>query len=183
MNLEDYCTPWLPTLTWHRVKQFCREARNPHEVFMEAARHLREEGVTHMAIDKLRASASEGHKSARFFMAILYNAAQEETFRAQARNIIWHLRTQLGRKGMRILISVMRGWLTHHIGYGGLSFRVDKYVLCPDGYNPPFMADRGRKGQKKALCKICYVNWVFKHLHEHMSRQWPGPNALFPFQN
>lgn len=80
MNLEDYSTLWLPTLNWHRVKRYYREVRNLHEVLMEATRHLCKEGITLVAIDKLRVSASEGHKTACFFLVILYHAAKEETF-------------------------------------------------------------------------------------------------------
>lgn len=62
INLEDYTTPWLPTPTWHKVKRYCCKARNPHDVFVEAARHLQKEGITFVPIEKLRASASKGHK-------------------------------------------------------------------------------------------------------------------------
>lgn len=120
---------------------------------MEAIRQLCEKGATPKAINKLREDASEGHKSSRNFLAIIYYSAEEEIFCQQARDMIWSLRMQLERKGMRMLTRTIKGWLTYHIGYGGVIFHVANYIPCPDGYCPPFMADRGRKGQRRDLCK------------------------------
>lgn len=54
---------------------------NPHKFFMEAAQQLCEEGTTPEAINKLRRAGLEGHKLARYLLAILYHAAIEEMFR------------------------------------------------------------------------------------------------------
>lgn len=148
---------------------------------MEVVRQLREGGTTSEVIYKLKGAASEGHKSSQYFMAILYHVAEEEIFCQQARDMIWNFRMRLERKGMRILTRTMKGWLTHHIRCGGVIFHMANYVPCPNGYSPPFMSNRGRKDQRRDLCKTCYVNKVFKYLHEHMMRQWPGLNVIFQY--
>lgn len=181
MNLEDYSTPWQPTATWYLVIECCQEVGNPHMVLMEATWRLSVEGATPKVINLLWKVASEGHKLACYFLAIIYHAAIEKMFRHQATKMICSLRIQLGRKEMRVLTRKAEGWLRCHLRYEGMIFHADDYLSCPCGYNPPFMADRWRKSKKISLCKTCYINRVFKHLYEHMLRLWPDLDALFHF--
>lgn len=52
--------------------------RNPHEVFLETTQHLQEVGVTPEVIHKLMGATSEGHKSAQYFLAIIYQSQEGE---------------------------------------------------------------------------------------------------------
>lgn len=73
--------------------------------------------------------------------------------RQQARDIIWGLIMQLGRKGMRTLTRNIKGWLTNHIMHWGNIFHVENYVPCPDGYDSPFMSNRGEQAKEEISVK------------------------------